>query len=92
MIIPTLYADMEEGAVPVVSAAVNCAAPANANATAFKPDRDPATEKANQLQTSPSASAAADNSSKPQRKRNKPSLSCETCTVSGPMCFRQPEL
>ena len=32
----------------------------------------------NQAQTSPTTSEAA----KPQRKRNKPSLSCETCTVS----------
>ena len=29
-----------------------------------------------------SPGTASDSSSKPQRRRNKPSLSCETCTVS----------
>lgn len=33
-----------------------------------------------QLQGSPGT--GSDTASKPQRKRNKPSLSCETCTVS----------
>ena len=34
--------------------------------------------------TSASPGTVSDSSSKPQRRRNKPSLSCETCTVSSP--------
>lgn len=36
--------------------------------------------EASQLQESPGI--GSDTASKPQRKRNKPSLSCESCTVS----------
>lgn len=37
-------------------------------------------ESTNHSNASPTASAS-DNSSRVQRRRNKPSLSCETCTV-----------
>lgn len=38
--------------------------------------------QSNHLIIAASPGSASDSSSKPQRRRNKPSLSCETCTVS----------
>jgi hypothetical protein len=72
---------MDVGAQQVSASAFASALTSPLSRTAALPNEDDAR---GELQASPASDASG---SKPPRRRNKPSLSCETCTVSGTSSF-----